>query len=121
MNIMLDYLYTGDVDHDGFMAHCRDLYVAAMEFQIAELRDVTECYVAISLSGENVKETLSIAYLHGDGALRYVCYEYLKARPAAWTMDPTLGALSTENLELWEELCRALKSDHWNWVDDVTM
>jgi BTB/POZ domain len=104
MNIMLDYLYTGNVDHDGFMAHCRDLYLVATEFELESIQSIARSYVAISLSGENVKETLSIAYLHGDGALRYICYEYLKARPAAWTMDPTLGALSTENPELWKEL-----------------
>jgi BTB/POZ domain len=104
INNILDFAYAGHVNHAAFIEHGIGLYKASAEFQFLGMNRVVADYLRSYLSLENVKETLSLAFLHEDTDLLAGCYDFIDKNFRKVMLDSSFVALSVENTDLWKAL-----------------
>jgi BTB/POZ domain len=108
MNIMLDYVYTGHVDHRGFQTHCKELYAASAEYELDGVLSLARNYLINGLSMSSIREALELAHLYNDEKVIKACHDFVKADALNIVMTPSFAVLSVENPDLWEKLRTAL-------------
>jgi hypothetical protein len=112
MNIILDFVYTGQVDIKLMADNCCSVYVAAAEFEFDDLKIVARHYLKDSLSLDNNEGHLALAYLHEDKELIEVRREYMIQHLTCDNIIQRLEFAHTHNDKLLTEACSAYVKSH---------
>jgi hypothetical protein len=138
INILLDFIHTGEVDEELCRQHDVVLYQTVMEFEMGSMKtlvrdNVFQCfspdnikdryslaklhddevlvnacrdYMAVCFSLGNIKDRLQFAQLQGDDALKCKCFDFVNAHFRTIMLDLNFVALSSEDPDLWVDMCR---------------
>jgi len=112
MKAVLTLLYTGKIDSSLVDREPLALFAATSEFNLTDLKPITEAGCIRSLSQENIKEMLKVAHLYNDDTLKKACHTFVKRHAASLLMDPKMMNLSREDPELWSDLRKAIAPDN---------
>jgi hypothetical protein len=108
MEAALSFIYTGEVPPGHLDEQPEVMLAVSSEYDLTELRALSEASYARSLDSDNVKRMLQISHLYGSSALKRSCFDFVVKNMAKVLRNPSMASLATEDAELWVELAAVL-------------
>uniref|UniRef100_A0A914KSV1 BTB domain-containing protein n=1 Tax=Meloidogyne incognita TaxID=6306 RepID=A0A914KSV1_MELIC len=76
---MLEYFYCGEIDKRTVGKHSEDLFAIAHKYQVNQLMDICENYMAANIAAENLSNRCLFAELYNLSKLSKACINFLSA------------------------------------------
>nr|CAD2163054.1 unnamed protein product [Meloidogyne enterolobii] len=105
---MLEYFYCGEIDKRTVGKHSEDLFAIAHKYQVNQLMDICENYMAANIAAENLSNRCLFAELYNLSKLSKACVNFLSANKQSFLVSREWKEFKSLNNDLAIRLLESL-------------
>nr|CAD2190734.1 unnamed protein product [Meloidogyne enterolobii] len=108
---MLEYFYSGELDKSIFEKHVEDLFALAHKYEVTELIEKCDCFMAIKIDAQNFAKRCEFAGLYGLPMLEKACVKFVSLNRKNFLVSNEWNEFKIANLTLANKMLEMLAID----------
>uniref|UniRef100_A0A914KMW1 Homeobox domain-containing protein n=1 Tax=Meloidogyne incognita TaxID=6306 RepID=A0A914KMW1_MELIC len=94
---MLEYFYSGEIDKKAFEKHSEDLFAIAHKYEVKQLMEVCENYMAANIDTANFSDRCKYAELYCLPKLEKACFNYFSTNRSTFILSKEWNKFKINN------------------------